>query len=68
MSDAKQFSIGGIPIKMKDEAAREALDSLKNNLSFGVTGAGIHNSIFRGKCLGNSYTDAQCSFPWKVPW
>jgi len=25
MSDAKQFNIGGIPIKVKDEAAREDL-------------------------------------------
>lgn len=59
MSDAKQFNIGGIQIKVKDEYARGVLDNLKNNLSFGVTGAGIHNSIFRGKFLGNSVTDAQ---------
>lgn len=59
MSDAKQFNIGGIPIKVKDEAARETLENLRNNLSFALKGAGIHNSIFRGKCLGNSYTDAQ---------
>ena len=59
MSDAKQFNIGGIPIMVKDAAAREALENLRNNLSFTLTGAGIHNSIFRGKCLGSSVTDAQ---------
>ena len=59
MSEAKQFNIGGIPIKVKDEAARKTLEDLRNNLSFNLTGAGIHNSIFRGKYLGNSYTDAQ---------
>ncbi len=59
MSYAKQFNIGGIPIMEKDAAAREALENLRNNLSFTLTGAGIHNSIFRGKCLGSSVTDAQ---------
>ena len=59
MSEAKQFNIGGIPVKVKDEHAREILEDLRNNLSFGLAGAGIHNSIFRGKCLGNSVTDAQ---------
>lgn len=59
MSDAKQFNIGGTPVMVKDAAAREALEDLRNSLSFAVTGAGIHNSIFRGKCLGNSVTDGQ---------
>ncbi len=59
MSDAKQFNIGGIPIKVKDEAAREDLKNLKDNLSFGRQGPGIHNSMFRGLCLGHSVTDEQ---------
>ena len=48
MSDAKQFSLGGDLIKMRDAVL---LDGLAN--------VGEHNAIFRGKNLGNTFTSAQ---------
>ena len=51
MSDAKQFNIGGIPIMMKDAAARERLNEMDNNAYRSRNGAYLHLTD-----LGTSYT------------
>jgi hypothetical protein len=49
MSDAKQFSIGGQTLAIRDAMLKEALQN----------GAGMHNAIYRGKNLGSSVSAAQ---------
>jgi hypothetical protein len=49
MSDAKQFSIGGKTVLIRDSVLKEALQN----------GAGAHNAIYRGKNLGDSVSTAQ---------
>lgn len=49
MSDAKQFSIGGVLIPVRDAVLKEGL----------ANGAGMHNGIYRGKYLGNALTTEQ---------
>lgn len=51
MSDAKQFNIGGIPIMVKDAAARERLNEMDNNAYRSRNGAYLHLTD-----LGTSYT------------
>lgn len=49
MSDAKQFSIGGQTLAIRDAMLKEALQN----------GAGMHNAVYRGKNLGSAVSAAQ---------
>lgn len=57
MSTLNQMQVGGVVYDIEDSAAREEAIKLKDDIC--ASGAGAHNSIYRGKSLGSAVTAAQ---------